>query len=313
VTVSDTARAITSVDSVAFTIGLQVRDTLMPSLRVLLYRMPATVDTATTFAAADTSFANPANLIDSIAVPDTMRSGTLRIVFSGASLAKVAVPPADAGVLALGLVVHGPQPTGLRVSANGGTVPPTLTRFVHVAIADTNAAKQAQTRGAFLASYVNPASPPGTVPDTTLLTVGGAPSARSIVRFNLPPRIRDTATIVRATLELVPAAPVAGVPDVSDILEARPVVADLGAKSPIDATLSTDVPLPNGLTDTVHVEVTRFAARWQGPNRRPAALFLALTPEGSTFGTVTFNSTRKPAGRPRLRVTYQLPYPFEKP
>lgn len=313
VTLSDTARAITSVDSVTFTIGLQVRDTLMPSLRVLLYRIPVTIDSTTTFAATDPIFADPANLVDSIAVPDTMHNGSLRIVFTAADLAKLTIPPADSGVLALGLVVHGPQPTGLRVSANGGTVPPTLTRFVHVNVADTTLAKQTQVRGAFLTTYVNPNAPPGLDPDPNLLTVGGAPSARSILRFTLPPLIRDTATIVRATLELIPAAPIAGVPGVADILEARPIVADLGKKSPVDGTLFTDVLLPDGSSDTVRIEVTRFAARWQGVGRRPAGLFLALTPEGSTFGRVAFNSTRSPVGRPRLRITYQLPFPFEKP
>ena len=51
--------------------------------------------------------------------------------------------------------------------------------------------------------------------------------------------------------------------------------------------------------------------------------FLSLLPEASTFTRAEFGSTRtdptlnpattEPVGAPRLRITYQRPFPFENP
>ena len=69
----DTLRAYT-VDSVLVNVTLVARDTLVDGLKVYLYRLPSTVDSTVTFADVDSQLVE-ANLIDSIAVPDTLNSG----------------------------------------------------------------------------------------------------------------------------------------------------------------------------------------------------------------------------------------------
>lgn len=312
VVVTDTARRVTATDSVAVTFSLRARDTLATQLRILFYRLPTTVDSTSTFATVDAAL-TPAALIDSLPVPDTLKSGSLRLVMSGAALARAGIVPTGSDTLALGLVVHAAVPTGIRISNAVTTGTPTSTYYERVNIADATLQAQTVTRSLALATYVTPFAPPGQTVDPTLLTVGGVPSARSVIRFTLPPRIRDTAVIVKATLELTPTAPIDGVPNIVDSLFMAPVLADLGAKSPTSSTFTATAPLVAGFNDTLRINVTGAAKVWQGPNAPPAALFLSLFPEAASFSRPVFFSTRSPAGHPRLRITYQLPYPFEKP
>jgi hypothetical protein len=152
-----------------------------------------------------------------------------------------------------------------------------------------------------------------------VLTVGGDSSSRSILRFELPPQLKDTATIVRATLELIPAHPLLGLPGDPAVMEAHAVLADLGAKSPItndSLGIVTDT-LPEGGTDTLRLEVTRLVRLWQSSTNRPPAIFLLLAKasEAATFTRPAFGSTNpaSPVGPPRILITYQLPFPFEIP
>jgi hypothetical protein len=154
--------------------------------------------------------------------------------------------------------------------------------------------------------------------DTTLLAVGDAPSARALLRFAIPRRILDSATIVRATLELTPVTPIAGLPNDSNPprLQARAVLSDVGAKSPV-STLAGRIPedtLEAGAA-TVTMEAVRLVELWLGQSNRPTALFLSLTPEASSFSRPVFYSSRAtdPALRPRLRLSYLLSFPFETP
>jgi hypothetical protein len=155
------------------------------------------------------------------------------------------------------------------------------------------------------------------VEDPSLLAVGGAPSARALLRFELPPRIRDSATIVRATLELTAVTPVTGLPTDPAHLAARAVLADVGAKSPVSSAQDR-VPqdtLEIG-TAAVSLDAVRLVELWLGATTaRPSALVLSLTPEAASFSRPVFYSTRAadPALRPRLRVSYLLSFPFESP
>jgi hypothetical protein len=152
--------------------------------------------------------------------------------------------------------------------------------------------------------------------DSTLLTVGGAPSARALLRFDLPSRIRDSATIVRATLELTPVAPITGLPTDPARLLSRAVLADVGAKSPV-TSVAGRVPedtLEAG-TSAVALEAVRLVELWLGATTGPTAVVLSLTPEAASFTRPVFHSTRAadPALRPRLRISYLLRFPFETP
>jgi hypothetical protein len=318
VTVRDTARAY-AIDSVAFSLNLLARDTTLAGLKILLYRVPASIDTTTTYAGVDPAFV-PGNLIRTIDVPDTLKRGAIRAVFSGADLNSVLIPPADSGVLALGIRIDAPTTTGIRLGASGGGTGGVFVTYATLDVPDTGTAKlRTFSLAATFNSYVTPPQP---LPDTTLLVVGGEPSSRALLRFELPPHIRDSATIIRATLELTPVAPISGLPTDPARLQARAVLADLGGKSPVGATVGRSGLFPPpadtieaGAT-TVNLEAVRLLETWLSPTTRPAALVLSFAPdlEAASFSRPVFYSTRAAeAVRPRLRISYLRAFPFENP
>jgi len=312
VSVGDTARTYT-IDSVALSFTLVARDTNLTGLQLLLYRLTPSIDSATTFAAIDPGFV-PESLIATVDVPDTLNAGTVRTVFQGADLSRVEIPASDSGRLALGLRIAAPTATGVRVGALAGGSGPIFTTYTTLDVPDTGTAKlRTIPLGAAFSTYVSQV--PQAV-DPTLLAVGGAPSARALLRFNLPSRIRDSATIVRATLELTPVAPITGLATDPARLLSRAVLADVGAKSPV-SSVAGRVPedtLEAG-TSAVSIEAVRLVELWLGTTTRPTALALSLTPEAASFSRPVFYSTQAadPALRPRLRISYLLSFPFETP
>ena len=154
--------------------------------------------------------------------------------------------------------------------------------------------------------------------DTTLLTVGGEPASRTLLRFTLPSRIRDSADIVRATLELTPVAPVIGLPTDPARLRVRAVLSDLGPKSPLESRTFASDTLQPGTSGLVEVEVVRLIQQtWLLNPLLPTAFMVSLAPdlEGAHFSRPVFYSTRAadPAARPRIRISYRLAFPFENP
>jgi hypothetical protein len=323
VSVRDTLRAYT-IDSVAFGFTVLARDTLTTGLQVHLYRLPVSIDSTTTFADVDPALV-PENLVTSIGVPDSMKAGAIRTVLQGADLSRVQIPAGDSGVLALGVRLEAPTSTGLRLGAAGSGTSGVFITYATLAIPDTGTAK---LRTLSLTSTFNSsvASTPQ-VDDPDLLAVGGEPSARALLRFELPARLRDSATIVRATLELTPVVPIAGLPTDPARLQARPVLADIGAKSPVASSIALIVggrlqafPLPADTLEvgatTVSLEAGRLVELWLGATTRPSALVLTLPPdlEAASFTRPVFYSTRAPEPvRPRLRISYLLSFPFENP
>jgi hypothetical protein len=323
VEIRDTLRSYV-IDSVALGFNILARDTLVDGLQVQVYRLPATIDTTTTFAAVDPAFV-PGNLVATINVPDTVNSGPVRTVLQGPDLARVLIPPSDSGVLALGVRIDALTPTGVRLgSVNSGTGA-TFVTYTTLDVPDTGTAKL-RTFSLFPAfnSFVAPVQP---TDDPDVLAVGGEPSARALLRFELPPRIKDSATIVRATLELTPVVPIAGLPTDPARLQARPVLADIGAKSPAAASITLNVggrlqvfPLPADTLEvgatTVSLEAGRLVELWLGATTRPSALVLSLPPdlEAASFSEPVFYSSRAAETlRPRLRISYLLSFPFENP
>jgi hypothetical protein len=229
----------------------------------------------------------------------------------------VAIPPADNGVLALGVRVASATPTGLRLGTIASGTSASFVTYATLDIPDTGTAK---LRTLALAAQFNSSLPATQQPDDpTLLAVGGEPSARALLRFVLPARITDSATIVRATLELTPFMPITGLPGDPVRIEAQTVLADLGAKSPLGSAVGR-VPvdtLQPGTSGTVSLEAVRLVQLWQGTAHRPTALMLSLVPEleAASFSRPVFYSTRAtdPALRPRLRISYLLSFPFENP
>ena len=303
------------VDSVLFSINLLARDTLVDGLKLFLFRIDTTVAAGITFAALEAQLVE-ANLIDSILVADTLNTGLVQVVLRGADVLRTGLPLDDGGTVAIGVKMSAAQPSGVRIGATGGSAGASFVSYVTAQnVPDTaTGRKQSLTRTPVFNTFVNQAAP---AVDTLRLAVGGEPSSRALIRFDLPQRLEDSATIVRATLELIPSRPILGLPTDPSLLVAKAVLADLGAKSPVteEATfISTDTLTP-GTADTVRLDVTNMVRLWQSTtSERPEAVFVSLLPEAATFMRPEFGSSRSPGvGGPRLRLTYMLAFPFESP
>jgi hypothetical protein len=310
ITVKDTARTYT-IDSVAITLTLQARDTTVGSLRFLVYRIPVTIDTTTTFADVAGNFID-ANIIDTIVVPDTQKTGQVADTLSGAELARVLIPAADSGLLAIGIALEAASPTGARLASIAASGSPSFKTFATVnGVSDTTLNRQVLTRFPRFTGWVSQNPQPL---DNTLLEIGGGPSARARIRFALPPAIRDSVTILRATLELTTNAPILGLPNDPGVLQAIGVVGDLGAKSPLISGSSVGVAeVADGTTGVVEIDVTRMVRAWQTKDGFPPVLFVAVAPEASSFTEPVFRSTRSGSGAPQLRITYFDKFPFQRP
>jgi hypothetical protein len=316
IAVRDTFRTYT-IDSALINITILARDTLVNGLKLYLYRLPSTIDSTATFADVD-PLLSPTNLIDSIAVPDSVNTGTVGAPLNGAELSQIALAGADS-TLVIGLRMTAEVGTGIRVGSLASGTAATFTTFVTVDVPDTGSVrKQSLSRATAFNTFVtqNPI-----VPVDSLLTVGSEPSNRALIRFGLTNGFLDSATVVRATLELTPVQPIIGLPNDPSALQALAVVGDIGAKSPItgDATFIKLDTLPTVQSDTVRVDVTRIMQLWQTSRDRPQSIFLRMLPEAATFARAVFYSTRShgpdPSAlvAPRLRITYQRTFPFENP
>jgi len=285
-----------------------------------VYRIPSGVDSTVSFTGIDPLLTS-ASLIDSIVVPDSVHTGTLTAKLDASEVGRVAFSGTDSTLaIALGLTAN--SPTGIRVGSLAAGTGATFTSFVTVDVADTTTAIKhpALSRATAFNTFVtqNPI-----VPVDSLLTVGGEPSSRALVRFGLSNQFLDSASIIRATLEISPVRPIYSLRGDPSILQALPAVSDIGAKSPISADTSvarqsTDT-LPAVQADTLRIEVTRIVQIWQGSRERPQSIFLRVAPEAATFARAQFYSTRSHAPdpsvlvAPRLRITYQRSFPFENP
>lgn len=310
--VRDTLRSYV-VDSALLSINLIARDTLVNGLKIYLYRIDPEVDADATFESIEQQLV-PEAIIDSIAVADSVNSGLVQTVLRGADVAKVALPVGTGGVLAIGVSMLAEQPSGIRIGASGAGTGATFISYVSLDVPDTGAVRhQTVTRAPAFNTFVTQ-SP--SVPDPDFLTVGGEPSSRALLRFDLPQHIEDSATIVRATLELLPREPMLGLPSDPALIQASALLADLGAKSPVTTEenfISADT-LPVGSGDTVRLDMTSIVRLWQATTERPEAVFLSLLPEAASFTRPVFGSTRSgTVGAPRLRITYLKPFPFESP
>ncbi len=310
--VRDTLRPYV-VDSALLSLNLIARDTAVNGLKLYLYRIDPGVDIDDTFASITQQLV-PAAIIDSVLVADSVTSGLVQTVLRGADVAKVALPTGAGGVLAVGIAMAADQPTGVRIGSSASGTGATFISYVTVDVPDTGSVRrQSLTRAPAFNAYFTEAP---LVPDPAFLTVGGEPSSRALLRFDLPEPIEDSATIVRATLELIPQSPMLGLPGDPALLQAKALLADLGAKSPVtmDERFITADTLAVGGSDTVRLDMTPLVRLWQASTERPEAVFLSLLPEAGSFTRPVFGSTRSgTVGAPRLRITYLKPFPFESP
>jgi hypothetical protein len=300
------------IDSVAIGLGVLARDPNATGIALQVYRAPATVDSGVTFADV-AGYITPGTFLDSMVVLDTLENGNVQTVFRDADLAKVAIPPADSGVLAIAVSMTADSATGVELgSTTAASFLPRVTWYISVPEVDSTDQPAPIQRVPTFATYVQQ-NPPA--PDPDVLQVGGAPSARFIVRFSIPDSVIIGVQILRAELLLSPVAPIAGVPGIGTTVTARGVLSDQGGKSPLVPLLASTTEVTVGSADSVTLEVIELVRAWQIREGTPPAqaFFLSLQPETSSFTLPVFASTRSPSGAPRLRLTYVYPLDFEEP
>ncbi|MEP6781623.1 MAG: hypothetical protein ABJC26_17115 [Gemmatimonadaceae bacterium] len=147
------------------------------------------------------------------------------------------------------------------------------------------------------------------------LTVGGWPSHRSYLRFNVPSFIVDSSTVVRAEL-LLTQRPSPGV-DRTDSIAIVPLIStsttlvtdirraiDLAAEGVFNGLDS--LRLVPGDSGTKKLSVLPVVRTWAIlPNNIFRAIVLRSSNEGAELGEARFYSSEGPAAfRPRLRITY---------
>jgi hypothetical protein len=154
------------------------------------------------------------------------------------------------------------------------------------------------------------------IAQTDRISVGGVPARRSLLRFDVPSRITDSTTVVRATLLLTqtpnytvstgdsvyvfPAAVLAS----SAITDTRTLLQFVGAIGQFGLDSVPMAPTDSGLRT---FEVVSLVRTWRGttPDISPRAIALRSNGEGGAPAEITFFSSRVGgAVRPRLRIPY---------
>lgn len=338
---TDTTTGPLVIDSIRLSLTLLRRNLAARNVRLAFYRLPLGLTRTTTFADLAPAFAAaPVRVVnidsllaqpgmhDSItgdsvvSVDDTIRRAA--VVSLKFDTTQIPFVPADSGRVALGIrVTADTLPAAVLGSTDGGEGPEILW-YNRVDSAGTLLDRTAQRQGTDYDGFVYDPPPPAL--DSTLL-VGGIPSSRALLRFVLPHGIRDSTQILRATLILVPAGPITGFPGDSFFLVLRHVAADFGAKSPFAAdTITPHSPvLVPGPLDTLRIEVTNLLRLWQLDTTATTAAFLQMLAldrsdsvalggtSGAALTRLRLYSSRTPAFRPALRLTYSPRFPFGAP
>jgi len=340
----DTTTVPISVDSTRVRFVIVRRPKNTTNLRLRLYQLPTTVDSTSDFASLDSYFNGPVvdslNVSDLLALPaigdtqtirlwgDSIRVDTaghvlqisrvdssLAVYFNLDSLQAPLSDP-DTGRLAFGVRVAADSLASvtLGTTESGGNAP-LVRRFFHYTIPDTVSATPdsvVHTDRALANRFDNFVFTPPTPPSDSNLAVGGVPSARSLLRVAMPAFLHDSIDVVRATLVLVPVNAVQGAPSDSFKVEAHALAADLGAKSPLSSLAGSKI-IHIGSPDTVNIELTTLVRSWSLDTTLTTAFILGQVPEATSYTEVRFYSSRAPAYRPALHVTYVKRFRFGEP
>jgi len=299
-------------DSVKILIAIGTRDTAVHNPRLLIYRLPVGTDSTASFADVE-SFFTPERLIDSLVIGDSIPSGEVPLLFAGDDLDKVAIPPGDSGRVTLGIRLHADAPTAMRIGGRltSGFAP----GYVTYGQGDENTPELIQVQFDPEPLYNGMVRSTGAQPAAgdDLLSIGGLPSSRAVVRFQLPEALRSQGNVLRATLILTPDDAVRGWAFEPTGLEVRPVVADLGYRSPPSSVAIGGALLTAGSAAEVEVEVASIVSLWLRSPLIVQMFYISVTTEGAAFSAPAFRSTRSASGAPRLRLTYVLPGRPEAP
>jgi hypothetical protein len=219
----------------------------------------------------------------------------LRMVSAASDMIRI-VSVNNAGGIALTIVPNS-DTSATRIKFNPITYSPEDPAYLRPAMSD------------FQISVVG-----NTLPANTL-RVGGLPSHRVLMKFEIPSRIVDSSTIVRATLMLTQRPSGSADAGTSVGVQAVPVLAstelsDLHARLEFAASILTlvdslsTVPKDSGV---VNIELVSLVRAWKGQDttQTPRVAALYLSSEGTRVASFDFFSMEAaPELRPRLRITF---------
>ncbi len=334
----DTTTAPIHVDSIRLTVILQYHDPGARNLTLHFFKLPITIDTATTFAdlqgdfaAAEIRSVNVDSLLalkkDSVTGDSLISSndttGEIQLSLRFDTL-QVPYVVADSGVVAFGIRVSADSAAHVAVGATDGGAGPQIIWYNSVDSAGTMVSRTAQRRGAFFDSFVFDPPPPAL--DSTL-AVGGMPTSRALLRVALPHWLRDSTQIIRGTLYLVPVAPATGFGGDSFFVSAGRLAIDIGRKSPLafDTAAFNSAPIHPGFADTLRIEVTGMLRTWQVDTAAHMAMYLRYFlitgelngrlegTEAASFTSIRFYPTLATAFKPVLHITYAPLIRFQIP
>lgn len=303
----DTAHVIER-DSIMIQFSLVERDRIATGMAFDFYRLPATTDSLISHAEV-AALLTPDRLLRTVQAPATTEATAIQMMFQGSDLDRLDFTPADSGRLVIAVRMRADQPgVGAYLGgASGGSSAPIWYTYGRIDSEDTTLVNQTISRVLQwqLSVYERGDDPI----DPDLLVVGGPHAARALIRFSLPPAIKDSATILRATLELVPDGPVHGITDDSLAISVLGLLSDFGAKSSVVSS-NVGVGWLRLGTDTMRVDIAPIVALWQRDTGLPSAIRVQVGQEYSSLMSPQFRSTRSGTGAPRLRITYRRPFPF---
>lgn len=308
---SDTAGVrIGTVDSVLLDFRLQGRDTAAKNLRLLVYRVPRSVDTTATLDSIGAWLADSL-VVDSAVIHDDTVTANVTVRLPPARMEPDSV---DSGVVAIAIGVRADRGTAVTLLSSQSSVLPRLRYFVR------GQAPQDTMRTTFnLAPRFDTflGSPAPAAPGAGALVVGNLPAARALLRFSLPGYLVDSTTVLRASLSLRLTRPVTGRPREAFAVTAIPVLRDYGGKSILipDTTTQGRGTVSVGDTGTVVIEMSRVLRFWRGVNSDtiPRVIVLRAAAEDATLGEMQVARGSAGAAAPTLRVTFARPYRFGVP
>ena len=321
----DTSQAIKSVDSAYIQLKLDTtRIKGTDPVTIEAYDVDTTAnDTSTT---AVLALFRPDRFISSQTFTRAQLTDTLKYFIDNATvLSKLQ----NGARLRLGLKATGPSSSQLTfLSAEGGfpplllfrATPDTATKPLTVSPLSSTPAAESLV-ALHLSDYTIIAKGPAPAPPT-MLAVGGLPPRRVYVRFDIPSKLIDSSTIVRATLLLNQISnPAIDAGDtikvVPQVVLAGSAVTDPTKAAQINANISADtLRLTAGHAGAVDVELAQAFTLWrtQKPDTLPRAIVMKAAPEGTSPIELRFSSSEDIAAlRPRLRISYTNRVPLGLP
>lgn len=322
----DTVQAITYVDSSMVKLHVDLTGSQVPdSVRIDLYDVntPGAEDTATApvlarfvpqFRIGGRTFSKT-ELVDTIFVP----------LSDSAVLARLADSTQGQPRLRLGVRVSAATPVSFRIgTVDNGNFPelryrPKNDTAVHqqnIFPASAGPSDREDIRRDLMDYSLVLRNTLPTIPGT--MSLGGVPGRRVYLRFNLPRRLTDSTTILRATLRLnqvaypfgsatdtvivTPHVVLAG-PSITDHRRASTLIGSAGLVLSDSLILA---PTESGVRELeMYALVRAWGEQGTGADVPPRAVVLSVRNEGTLPRIVTFSSSTAAAGlRPRMRITY---------